>query len=309
MSLPFTGPLLVTGLPRSGTSWAGRMLVAGGELVYVNEPLNPQHPPGGCPGVLDATVTHRFQYICRDNEAGWLPAFRDTVALRYRFAAELRRNRAPYDVARLIRYGGAFTAGRMLGHRALLDDPFALLSAGWFVERLGCRVIILLRDPVALAASWHRLGWTFDFRELLDQPLLLRDHPHAREVASLAASADDVIKTAILWRLTGVIADRLAARHPGIRVVRYEHLAADPLGGFSDLYTWAGLTWSPRAEARITRACSPPLNRPMIPVPFAWSGRSLSRTAFRRMDSRQAAQARALGLSPDQINRIRRLCG
>ena len=40
-------PILVTGLPRSGTSWVGKMLAASGELVYVNEPLNPQHPPAG----------------------------------------------------------------------------------------------------------------------------------------------------------------------------------------------------------------------------------------------------------------------
>ena len=57
--------------------------------------------------MLNATVTHRFQYICRDNEAPWLTAFADTVALRYRFGAELRRNRSPYDLARMAKYGVA----------------------------------------------------------------------------------------------------------------------------------------------------------------------------------------------------------
>ena len=67
------GPLLVTGLPRTGTSWVGKMLELSNAVVYVNEPLNPQHPPGHSPGVLDARVTHRFQYICADNEQDWLP--------------------------------------------------------------------------------------------------------------------------------------------------------------------------------------------------------------------------------------------
>ncbi|MFC7647663.1 sulfotransferase [Streptosporangium lutulentum] len=171
-------PVLVTGLPRSGTSWTGKMLAASGELVYVNEPLNPQHPPGRSPGVLNAAVTHRFQYICPDNEESWLPAFASTVALRYGFLAELRRNRSPYDLARMVKYGTSFTLGRLGGRRALLDDPFALFSAGWFAERLGCRVIILLRDPVSFASSWQRLGWTVHFQELLEQPLLVRDQPH-----------------------------------------------------------------------------------------------------------------------------------
>ncbi|MFD0657935.1 sulfotransferase [Thermocatellispora tengchongensis] len=297
--------MLVTGLPRSGTSWAGRMLAAGGELVYVNEPLNPQHPPGRCPGVLNATVTHRFQYICRANEDAWSRAFADTVALRYRFGAELRRNRSAYDLARMVRYGAAFTVGRVLGRRALLDDPFAVLSAGWFAERLGCRVIVLVRDPVALAASWRRLGWTVYFHELLEQPLLVRDHPEVEQTRALVGSQDRTAKLAALWRIAATVTGRLALRHPGITLVRYEELAADPLTGFRRLYDHAGLAWSPRAERRITRACTAP-SRGW--GGFAWDLGSLSRTAFRRMDSRLAAARTGAGdLTPEEVTRIRRL--
>ena len=88
-------PLLVTGMPRTATSWVGKMLEASGALVYVNEPLNPQHPPGRSPGVLRADVEHAFQYISEENERVWLPAFRDTVRLRFHPLAEVRRNHAP----------------------------------------------------------------------------------------------------------------------------------------------------------------------------------------------------------------------
>ena len=54
MSANGGAPLLVTGMPRTATSWVGKMLEASGALVYVNEPLNPQHPPGRSPGVLRA---------------------------------------------------------------------------------------------------------------------------------------------------------------------------------------------------------------------------------------------------------------
>ena len=75
--------VLVTGIPRAGTSWVGRMLDASGRYVYINEPMSPHHPPGGSPGVLRARVPHRFQYICAANEAEYLEPFRDTLALRY----------------------------------------------------------------------------------------------------------------------------------------------------------------------------------------------------------------------------------
>ncbi|MGW0483881.1 sulfotransferase [Nonomuraea sp. NPDC003214] len=291
-------PVLVTGLPRSGTSWTGKMLAAGGELVYVNEPLNPQHPPGRSPGVLRAHVTHRFQYICEDNADAWLPAFRDTVALRYRWATQLRANRTPYDLARMIRYGAAFGYGRLTGRRALLDDPFAVLSAGWFATRLGCRVIALVRDPVAFVASWQRLGWTVYFHELLEQPLLVRDHPEVELLRPLIGSQDRLAKAAALWRVTRTILSRL----PGIHVTSYDDLAADPLPGFRTLYDHAGLTWTPAAERRITHACTAPTGPARS---FTWTG--LSRTAYRPMDSRQALRTAARGLTPAEIARVRAL--
>ncbi|MEV0165338.1 sulfotransferase family protein [Nonomuraea fuscirosea] len=292
--------VLVTGLPRSGTSWTGKMLAAGGDLVYVNEPLNPQHPPGRCPGVLSAQVTHRFQYICDDNADVWLPAFRDTAALRYRWLAELRANRSPYDLARLLRYGTAFTLGRLAGRRALLDDPFAVLSAGWFARRLGCRVIALVRDPVSFVASWERLGWTVYFHELLEQPLLVRDHPELLELRALVGSQDRVAKAAALWRVTTGILERT----PGVLLTSYESLAADPPAGFRRLYAYAGLRWTPAAERRIIRACCHEAGDG-AGSGFAWSG--LSRTAYRPMNSRQALAAGPRGLTPDQAARIRDL--
>jgi hypothetical protein len=286
--------VLVTGLPRSGTSWTGKMLAAGGDVVYVNEPLNPQHPPGRCPGVLKASVTHRFQYICDDNSADWLPAFRNTIALRYGFRDELRANRSPYDLARLVRYGAAFTHGRLTGRRALLDDPFAVLSAGWFASRLGCRVIALIRDPVTFVASWQRLGWTVHFRELLTQPLLVRDHPAALGLRPLLDSDDHLAKTAALWRFTrDVLLDTA-----GIHLVTYESLAADPIDGFRALYTYADLRWSARAERRVRAAC---LSGSARGGAFAWTG--LSRTAYRPMDSRRALES-TTGLTSDQAARI-----
>ncbi|WP_424536329.1 sulfotransferase [Sphaerisporangium viridialbum] len=324
------GPILVTGLPRSGTSWAGKMLAAGGEVVYVNEPLNPQRPPGRSPGVLNATVGHRFQYICEDNEGPWLRAFADTVTLRYRYAAELRRNRSPGDLARLAKNASAFTLGRLRGRRALLDDPFALFSAGWFAERLGCRVVLLVRDPVSFAASWQRLGWTVYFHELLEQPLLVRDHPSVEALRPLIGSQDRLAKAATLWRVARSVAEALAERHPSIRLARYEQLATDPVTGYRDLYEWCGLTWSASAERRIEQACTAGDGRTdAIPADgrtnadpaddsngdgpprgardggFAWSG--LSRTAYRPMDSRRALDRYRDHLTPEEITRIRRL--
>src|SRR5215471_3041403 len=173
MTAGFPG-LLVTGMARTGTSWVGKMVEAGGDVVYINEPLNPGHPPGHSPGVLDNTVIHQYQYI-EDGDAAWQRAFARTLALRYGFVREVRRNHSLYDLAKMAKYGTSFTLGRLRGRHAMLDDPFALFATPWLVRTFGVRAVVLVRDPVAIAGSYRKLGWRMRFDELLAQPGLVRD--------------------------------------------------------------------------------------------------------------------------------------
>ncbi len=299
-------PLLVTGLPRSGTSWVGKMLEASGDVVYVNEPLNPRHPPGHSPGVLNAKVTHRFQYICDDNAATWGPAFRDTVALRYRLGAELRQNRSTYDLARMVKYLWAFSSGRLRGRRALIDDPFATFATPWLVDQIGAVPVVLVRDPVSLVGSWRKLGWTIRFHELLEQPLLVRDWlgPYVDELRALVGSQDDVAKISLLWRVTYDVIDQARTADPRIHVVRYEDLAASPLTAFEELYGHFGLAWTDSARAKIDAATSAGGGSDRSHV---WSG--LSRTAFRPMDSKASLTSFRDRLTDDDIARVRELTG
>ena len=196
----------------AGTSWVGKLLQASGEVTYINEPLNPDHPPGRSPGVLDAQVERHYQYISEQHEDGWLAPFDEMLQLRYHVGAELRQNRSPYDLARMAKYATSFPTGRptgrLLGRRALLDDPYALLAAEWLADRLGCRVVVIVRDPAAMVASWKRLGWTTDLGELLHQPALMRDwlEPYRAEMEALAAAPGDLAGQ--VATLTASMADR-----------------------------------------------------------------------------------------------------
>jgi hypothetical protein len=298
-------PLLVTGLPRTGTSWAGKMLEASGAVSYVNEPLNPAHPPGHSPGVLRVSPDHQFQYICADNDATWFPAFARTVALRYNLAAELRRNHAGYDLARMVKYSTAFTVGRLRGRRAMIDDPFALFSTRWFVERLGARALVLVRDPVAVVGSYRRFGWTYRPEELRAQDLLVRDlEPRPNELLALAGSDDHVAKLAHLWRTAYRAVDQLRGC-PGVEIRRYEDLVKEPLSGFEQLYDAFGLPWTGKARRKIEAATT---STGDAEGGFAWSLRGgLSRTAFRPMDSQQALTSHVGRLSESDAQRVREI--
>ncbi len=304
---PATG-LLVTGLPRSGTSWVGKMLEASGEVVYVNEPLNPQHPPGHSPGVLDARVTRQFQYISPEDDKPWQSAFADTLALRYRLGPELRCNHGPYDLARMAKYGTSFTLGRLRGRRAMLDDPFAVFSTAWLVQRMGCEAVVLVRDPVSFVGSWRALGWRMHFHELLEQPLLVRDHlgPYVERMRALVGSPDWLARTCLLWEATYDVVDRAFRHLPGVHLTSYEALVEQPLERFPELYRRVGLTWSARAEARVRAATTehPGAARGS----HRWSLRGgISRTAYRPMGRTTALSSYRTRLTSAEIDRVHEL--
>jgi hypothetical protein len=306
------GPILVTGMPRTATSWVGKMLEASGALVYVNEPLNPQHPPGRSPGVLRADVEHAFQYISEENEQVWLPAFLDTVRLRFHPLAEVRRNHAPYDLLRAAKYTAGFGLGRLRGRRALLDDPYAVFAAPWLARRVGCRVVVTVRDPVATVSSWRRLGWTPRLAELLAQPALVRDRL-GRFVPELEAAlagggnghGDGVGRASLLWRVIYGTVAAYRREIDGLEVVRHEDLSADPVPAFRRLYARLGLPFGPGAERAVLAATSAGSGGGAMR--WSLSGRGVSKTAARRLDSRANLQVWRERLTPEEVARIRDL--
>jgi len=246
-------PILVTGTHRSGTTWVGKMLAADSSTAYISEPLNVLHRPG----VLRAKVDHWYQYICEENEHEYLPAFNELLEFDYHLWAEIRSIRSRRDFLRMGRDFAIFYNGLMRGLRVLMKDPFAVFSTDWFAKRLNCSVVIAVRHPAAFASSLKRLHWPFDFQDLLDQPLLMRDHlePYRRQME--AARADDVIgQSALLWNLIYRSVHAALERNPGFIAVRHEDLSRDPINTYRDLYSSLGLDFTSRVEKIILNSSS-----------------------------------------------------
>lgn len=253
MADPAPTPILVTGTHRSGTSWVGKMLAADASTAYISEPLNVLHRPG----VFHVKVQHWYQYICEENEKDYLPAFQELLEFDYNLWDEIRSLRSRRDVLRMGRDFYIFYNALMRGQRALLKDPFAVFSTPWFAKRLDCRVVIVVRHPAAFASSLKRLNWLFDFQDLLDQPLLMRDHlePYREQMQSV--ERNDVIgQAALLWKLIYVSLDATRSSHPEFLMVRHEDLSRDPIPGYRALYTALGLEFTPRVEKIILNSSS-----------------------------------------------------
>jgi Sulfotransferase family len=286
--------ILVTGAHRTGTTWIGKMLAADPSTAYISEPLNALHRPG----VMSTRVTAWYPYICEENEAGYLESFDELINFHYHFMDEVRALRSPRDALRMARDSGIFFRARLFRQRPLLKDPFAVFSLAWFVHKLDCQAVVTIRHPAGFASSLKRLNWSFDFKDLLNQPLLMRDHlePYREEMRSVAA--DDILgQAALLWVLVYRAVHAIRRDIPSIRIVRHEDFSLDPLSNYRALYNELGLNFTAQVGQTIENSSS-------SDNPAEVSRRSVHQV---RLDSRANLQNWKRRLSADEITRIRRV--
>ena len=265
-------------------------------MAYISEPLNVWHRPG----VLRAPVEKWYTYICAENEAAYMPAFREMLAFRYGLWREISSLRSRKDFLRMGRDFSIFLRGRLLRQRPLIKDPFAIFSAPWFADRLGCRVVITVRHPAAFASSLKRLNWSFDFHDLLEQPLLMQRWLDVDRAEMEAVQTDDIIgQAALLWRMVYRIVARMMKLHPSFIVVRHEDLSLDPIASYRDLYAALDLDFTPKVEQAILGASSSE-----NPVEL-----SKKKVHAVKLDSRANLDNWKKRLSADEITRIREMTG
>jgi hypothetical protein len=248
-------PILVTGAHRSGTTWVGKILALNDQVGYISEPLNVWHRPG----VMRTPVKHWYTYISKDNDDEYRDAIRETLRFHYHTWREIKSVKSPKDGARLMRDWLSFFHGRMKHQRALLKDPFAVFSTVWFYQQFGCKVIITVRHPAAFVSSLNRLNWSFDFTDIVAQPLLLRDllFPYEDELFDMIESPGDLIdQGCLLWRIVYSVVSMFQDQYPEIIIIKHEDFAANPIVSFRNLYHSLDLEFSKEIEAAIEKSSS-----------------------------------------------------
>jgi len=238
--------ILVTGAPRSGTTWVGRTLCLGGDVGEIYEPFNPQSrewrwfdPP------------EFYLYLDESNDAPYVDTVQSMSQWRYPLARRLRAG----DGRRAVRAWAAAVRHRRAGCGVLVKDPIALMSAPWLADRFGYRPLVVVRHPAGFVSSLLRVGWTPQFGSWLRQPRLMETllAPWREEIERTQRADLDAIESgALFWRVCAGVVLAFRRQHPDWTVVRHEDLAADPVAQFRRLYAQFGLDWSDEVAGRIS---------------------------------------------------------
>ena len=246
-------PVLVTGSPRSGTTWVGRILTTSSQLYYIHEPFNPDFRPGA--GICNLKFKHYQTYITQDNESSYYKPIRQMVESKYNLAAGMLGCRSIAEIKKVWNQRRKFQEYHRRNMLPLIKDPIASMSAGWLGSRFDINVIVMIRHPAAFVASMKRLNWGCDpWRWALSQPLLLRDYisPLKEEIKILRDSKSDIIdQTALFWKVIYFVVLKYKEAYQDWIFLRHEDISLDPLVEFKNLYGRLGLDFTDEVQEQI----------------------------------------------------------
>ena len=217
------GPLLVTVVPRSGTTWLARLLATAPHTALAGrEPMNPRGR----------------QYALGGTVSGWTRLEEPTPRQR-RLLRSTYRGLNPRTYGR---YGRHQWRGPLPGTRLVVKDPFAMLSTPAIAAVTGAVPIQVYRHPGAVLASYRRMGWQPDLDEIGPLvPAAARHRPELAELWSRSPSLSEATRMGLFWTVLQVLLLDDLPRAPQTVVVAHGELAGGGIRAVEALFDHLGL--------------------------------------------------------------------
>jgi len=272
-------------MPRSGTTWLGRMISASKYYFYVHEFINP---------VCLFQETRPFQkyhYIDEHNIHRYEPILEKLINLTYK--SEMEKNSIKHIAKETVRSFYSMKR-RALGYpQPLLKEPNACFSSDFLSRKYGWKVIVLVRHPAAVAASFNRMGWPSDLDRILQQKTLIRKY---FSKIALEKHRDRVEEISLLWLMVMHVLTRFMERNKDWILVRHEDICRDPLGKFEKIFEKLNIFFSKKMKNKIISSTQSETVTPEDRDPF-----------HLKRNSRKLAGAWQDLLTAEEIEKIKRI--
>lgn len=262
-------PLLLVGLPRSGTTWAANMLATAKDALLVSEPDNEKL---SAPAIRPKLRLGRFPVLdsgdtARDYRRLWSWALSGAPRRANLAVADHLLRRAGTDALESLVQGRPTRGLRLAGALAsipgsgsptgpvVVKSVHACLALDWITAEFDIDVLIIQRHPANVLSSWLELSLPDRDRRLSELP---RVQDRFAGPWRLPRAGSNAVEGAAwqLGLLTAALEDA-AARHDGWHVWTHEQLCADPEAQFRHLFSAVGLTWGPESSAFLEQSDRP----------------------------------------------------
>lgn len=272
--------IMVSGIPRSGTSWISRVLGYSDSTAYYYEPDNEHN---NLMAYVYKQHLHRFPYLTEhDDKNGLYTIFRNTINGRYmqdysklstliKTVLGINLNSTELEVIKkcnhLDRARGSrlkqglgrklkVNIGKMLyflfrrfeshnwnNRLPLIKTVHSALALPYLQSHFNPRMLVVLRHPASIIASHLRLDNPDIYRNVSIQEKLVRDYLQAyiKDLKALKHPLEKAgAQIAVFYHVLG---KQLRVNADWIKI-HHEDFCRDPLGEFKQMYDKLGLNWS-----------------------------------------------------------------
>ena len=214
--------ILLTSLPRSGSTWASQAIAVATRSRLIHEPFNWKRYP------------EREKYHML-----YLPAGSNQMDL-----IEIIKNESTPKIPFIDRL--------MKDKNVVLKDVHLCLAVEYVWEQLEPDIIILIRHPCGMANSWMKLNFEVRFRLdlLLAQQNLMADHlsPFKNH---LSLNRDKWFDIGAYWGASHFVLDQLSKAHCDWKWITHEELCVNSASSYELLLNNLGAKIDPRGQKRL----------------------------------------------------------
>ena len=261
---PDARPIVIAGLPRSGTTWTLQALGSIAHARRLNEPDNEDKFP---PAIHAKHQLGRYPVLGAGDEArpyrrlwAWIlnGGFETARSRRARQLLgpgeqsrifEGRRDVVTWLASTIARDPSptAVPSDADRQRRMVVKSIHLQLALDWLVSEFDVDVVVLLRHPANVLASWLEVKLKDSRNSTLERHPLVRSRYVDRWGVPLPGP-DPVER--MCWRIGLLVAalEESLAAHPTWHVRTHEQLCTDPRAEFAQLYDELGLEWRHETE-------------------------------------------------------------
>ncbi|MEL6582151.1 MAG: hypothetical protein AAFQ14_20580 [Cyanobacteria bacterium J06621_12] len=246
----------VTGVPRSGTTFVGKVLSMPLEVDYIHEPFNPQ-----C-GMIG--LDRWYPYVRAEIDTEEMQSFHEIAENLFSYNFKFKKyipRKDPWQrklIKSLVGSRGEFylriAKSNPFHQTAVIKDPIGNLLTEYLHHNFQVKPVIVVKHPLSFIASLKRVNWWIQTSWITDnQPHLVEDY-FSDELDFVNREYGSLLEgSAAYWRATYKVLLEQASRHPDWQVVTIEELSEDPLNVFQNLFSHLELPWSDSVQRKIMK--------------------------------------------------------
>ncbi len=248
--------ILVTGAPRSGTTFLGAMLALAQGAIEIEEPFNFET---GIVGMDQAFLYMPVQSRLEEDDEKYADLIETLLHGNAWYKQSPLRPEATNPFQQLART--ILVSRQNLDYKLQTKNPFieryvikdsnACFMAEYMDQHFRTETVIIMRHPVATIASYKRLGWRYDLGGLKQQTGLMNDFldPILRNVHAKKVSG--VEEWAYLWLSIYTVLTQCADRDPRMTLVTHDKLSREPKRTLRELYEQLGLDYTEKVDHEV----------------------------------------------------------